>query len=362
MSNGPVSDQSTEPLPRRGVDTQGRIPTSYGPENPVREHPDTGHYRVRPGAPNLPIPEPQRAAPLPGQLRGEEPQSADSRSAEPAAAGYVIRPGAPGDPAHAAFEAMAERKHVLDRRRRRIRWGAAGLVLCCLVAVCVALLTPSATKKRQAAAPRPTLAPSAPGGVSLPAPTTAAPSTSDEPSTTPSPTSLVALLSSAATDRAPITAAGFFPGRTVSLNHRSYTRAATADSGCAAAASQALAAVLTRNGCREVLRATYTTGTTAVTVGVAVFDDAAQAAAVRQQAAGNLTSLPGGGVAAFCRGVVCRLSVNAVGRYAYFTVAGYTSGKPVPADDTAAFDAGNDMNQVVLTDLGTRAGAEAAAH
>jgi hypothetical protein len=99
-----------------------------------------------------------------------------------------------------------------------------------------------------------------------------------------------------------------------------------------------------------------------VTVGVAVFDSAAQAAAVKQQAGGgNLEPLSGGKLPAFCHAVACRLTVNAFGRYAYFTVAGYTTGKPVPEADTAALAAGTDIGAMAFENLAARARDEAAA-
>ncbi len=342
MSNGPAPDQSTEPLPRRGVDTPGRIPTTYGPENPVRDPLDAAHYRIRPGVPNLPIPEPQRAG----------------GTAE-ATAAYPIRPGEPGEPAYEQFLAMSERKERLDRRRRRVRWGAALVALCCLLAVGVTLLTTgsssSSAKKRQTAAPQPTLAPASPANPTTPA---ATPSTLP-PSTAPA-ANPIALLSSAATDAEPLDAATFFAGPTFAFDKQSYTRVLTTDSVCAPAATPQLAAVLARNGCRMVLRASYSDGTTAVTVGVAVFDSAAQARAVKQQATGILLPLTGHGLPSFCRMVVCRLTTNAVGRYAYFTVAGYTDGKPVPADDTSAYNAGSAMDQLAFDGLLARAQREAA--
>ena len=351
MSNGPAPDQSTEPLPRRGVDSPGRIPTAYGPDNPVRDRLEAAHYRIRPGAPNLPIPEPQQAA---GAGAGG--------SAEPVPAGYPIRPGVPGEPAYEQFLAMSARKERLDRRRRKLRWGSALVALCCLVAVGVTLLatgsSSSAPKKRQAAAPQPTLATANPATPSAaPAPPTTAPATTGTaPAADP-----VSLLSSAATDPAPFDPAALFPGPVFAFDKQSYTRALTAGSGCAAAATPQLAAVLARNGCLTVLRATYSDGTTAVTVGVAVFDSAAQARAVKQQTTGNLQPLAGGGLPSFCRMVVCRLTTNAVGRYAYFTVAGYTTGKPVPADDTSAYAAGTAMNQLAFDGLLARARHEATA-
>jgi hypothetical protein len=371
MSNGPAPDQSTEPLPRRGADNSGRIPTTYGPGNPVPGQLDAAHYRIRPGAPNLPIPEPQRGDgphQADGPHRADGPQQADGPRqadavAERARAAYPIRPGAPGEPAYERFLAMSEHKERLDRRRRRFRWGAGLVALCCLAAVCVTLLTTSSSssnpssKKRQAAAPQPTLAnPATPPALT---PTTAPAGASDVPSTAPVAVSPITLLSSAATDPAPLDPSGLFPGPAFRFDNQSYTRALTTGSGCASAATPSLAAVLARNGCRTVLRATYADGTTAVTVGVAVFDSAAAARAVKQQATGNLLPLTGGGLPSFCRMVVCRLTANAVGRYAYFTVAGYTTGKPVPADDTSAYAAGAAMDQLTFDGLLARARGEA---
>jgi hypothetical protein len=123
-----------------------------------------------------------------------------------------------------------------------------------------------------------------------------------------------------------------------------------------------LATTLVAAGCHQVFRATYVNGTTAVTVGVAVFDTAAAADAVKKQATtGNLDPLFGGPLPAFCHAVACRLTVNAFGRYAYFTVAGYTTGKPVPPQDTSALAAGTDMGTMTFENLATRARTAAAA-
>ncbi|RAG82935.1 hypothetical protein DN069_25125, partial [Streptacidiphilus pinicola] len=181
---------------------------------------------------------------------------------------------------------------------------------------------------------------------------------------TPSPTLLdpLTLLSSAATDKAPLSAATLFPGKSVTVNAHPYTQALTATSPCAAAASPALAAVLGRNGCQGLFRATYANGSAMVTVGIAVFDNAAQANAVKAAAAtGNVAALFGGPVKPFCQKQECRISSNAIGRYAYFTVAGYPNGKPVPANDTVALAASNDLATLAFQDLADRGRAEAAA-
>ena len=331
MSNGPATDQSTV--------------------GDMRGETEDSRYRIRPGAPNLPIPEPQRVTP---------------RSGETPPATYAIRPGTPDEADHAVFVAMAEDKERADRRRRRLRWGtgAAVLALCCAAAVCLSLSTVLGSSSKPK--PKP-VSLAAPMATPTPQPTSAQPNPQQSAPGTPSPStrtvSLVALLSSATSDSSPLSVEVFFPGSTLSVHNRTYRRAVTSSSSaCATTATPLLAAVLTRNGCLQLFRASYSTGTTAVTVGVAVFRNAAQASAVKQQAtAGNLESLSGGTLPAFCHGVVCRLSVDAIGRYAYFTVAGYTTGKPVPASDTVALAAGSDMEAMVFTNLEARARTEATA-
>ncbi|MEK8172117.1 hypothetical protein NKH77_31105 [Streptomyces sp. M19] len=63
----------------------------------------------------------------------------------------------------------------------------------------------------------------------------------------------------------------------------------------------------------------------------------------KAQAGPNIASLPGDGVPVFCRQTQCQSSSNAIGRYAYFTISGYTSGKAVTSDDATALQAGRDL-------------------
>ncbi|MHA6760574.1 hypothetical protein [Streptacidiphilus sp. PAMC 29251] len=336
MSNGSARDNATKPLPRRDADRSGRIPTKYGPGNPVSDRLKRHQFRVRPGAPNLPVPEPQQAG---------------SPTAEPLTS-YAVRPGTPADPDPRPDPADAEPRTDRDRPRRLLWLGVAVVALIGLVGACTALLGSHSVKP--VAEKAPSTAPA------LPLPSAATPTT-PAPAPSPAGPDPVALISSAGTDTAPLSAVTLFPGKSVTVHGHSYTQALTSASACAPAATPPLAAVLAKNGCRQLFRASYTSGTTAVTVGVAVFDSAAQAAAVKQQAlAGNLQPLAGGALPAFCHAVACRLSVNAFGRYAYFTVAGYTTGKPVPAADTSALAAGTDMNAMAFENLATRARAEAA--
>ncbi|MEU8682285.1 hypothetical protein [Streptomyces sp. NPDC048611] len=139
-------------------------------------------------------------------------------------------------------------------------------------------------------------------------------------------------------DKAPLTPATLFPQKSMVVGAHSYPRVKTATTkDCTAAAQGQLVSSLSHNGCRQLLRATYSRGGVAVTVGIAVFDSPARAAKVMNENKANLMPLPGGGVPSdFCQGTKCRMATNATGRYAYFTIAGYLNGKDVTGSETKA--------------------------
>ncbi|SEL06830.1 hypothetical protein [Streptacidiphilus jiangxiensis] len=344
-------DRQGTPLPRRDRQAHGRIPTQYTPGSgrlraAAKSALRSSAVRVRPGAPTPPTPEPQQGAP--------------SRVGARTATAFAIRPGSPDDEGPTPdLDELTQPYAATTARRRRFRrrtlvLGTAVVLLVGGTAAALALdgghrahRTAAAAATTQAAA-----APTTPSAV---------PSAVPSAQPTPSPTLIdpVALLSNAATDKAPLSAATLFPGKNVTVNGHSYTQALTATSPCAQAASPALAGILAKNGCQGVFRATYGNGQAEVTVGIAVFDNAAQATAVKAAAmTGNIASLFGGAVKPFCQKEVCRISTNAVGRYAYFTVAGYPTGKAVPANDTVALTASNDLASLAFQDLADRGRSE----
>ncbi|WP_152628002.1 hypothetical protein [Streptacidiphilus neutrinimicus] len=357
QGESPEGRQGT-PLPRRGAQQHGRIPTQYAPgsgrlraaaRSAARSALSTA-VRVRPGAPEPPIPEPQQGAP--------------GATATRTATAFAIRPGTPADDSPTPdLDELTQPYAATNVRRRRFRrrtlaLGAAVVLLAGGTAAALAVSGHQGRSGRHSSAAAPT-SPSA-----QPTTPSAVPSAVPSAQPTPSPTLLdpLTLLSSAATDKAPLSAATLFPGKSVTVNGHSYTQALTATSLCAAAASPALATVLAKNGCQGIFRATYGNGSAEVTVGIAVFDSAAEANAVKGAAAtGNISSLFGGPVKPFCQKQVCRISSNAVGRYAYFTVAGYPDGRPVPANDTTALAAGNDLATLAFQNLAERGRTEAAA-
>ncbi|MGW1157209.1 hypothetical protein ACWD5Q_07745 [Streptomyces sp. NPDC002513] len=207
-------------------------------------------------------------------------------------------------------------------------------------------------------------------------PATALPSTADIPSesadpapsfaptSAPPPLNPMDFISSATKDTAPISANTLFPGTQLTVGANVYKRGPSAATNtCASAVQGTLPAVLTKNDCTTLFRATYTKDGVAVTVGVALFDTASQATKAKQEADGKsiITSLFGKGVPAFCRTVVCRSTTNSYGRYAYFTLAGFTSGKNVTAKDATVFAAGDDLAEFTFRQIRRRGEAQASA-
>ncbi|MFJ8658084.1 hypothetical protein [Streptomyces sp. NPDC093795] len=163
-------------------------------------------------------------------------------------------------------------------------------------------------------------------------------------------------------DRAPLSAEGLFPGRKLTMDKRPYTKGATsATTNCAAVTQNGLGTVLKRNGCQRVLRATYVKDGVAITVGVAVFPSEAAALKAKSQATGGIAPLAGAGVKEFCRATVCLRRSNSVGRYAYFTQAGFTDGKKVTKAHKPVFQASDDLGTFAFNQIYARGKAQASA-
>jgi hypothetical protein len=113
---------------------------------------------------------------------------------------------------------------------------------------------------------------------------------------------------------------------------------------CAAATDAAVAAVLDRNGCKAMLRATYVDGTDSyvVTVGVAVMPGSAQAAAAKRELPGGRVGVrpvqfKGTPAAGFTMGrrQIWGVLAGTTGTYVFFYTIGYADGRqhvPVSAD------------------------------
>lgn len=257
------------------------------------------------------------------------------------------------------WAALADASAARARKKRWIYIGG-GILATALVGAIVA--TAVVTTNNNADPDNPTSASELPTPETLPN-ESAQPGPTFSSQAPPPPPNPRDFISSAKKDKLPLSADSLFPGKKLTMGDRAYAKGATnRTTSCSAATQGALGSVLANNGCDQVIRATYSKGGVAVTVGVAVFDTAAQALKAKEQASGGLASLPGAGVPTFCRaGAICRKTTNAYGRYAYFTVAGFTSGKNVTQADKDVFATGDDLAEFTFRQIHQRGKTQASA-
>ncbi|MFJ8694905.1 hypothetical protein [Streptomyces roseolilacinus] len=261
------------------------------------------------------------------------------------------------------WSALAE---ASEARQRRKRWLVAGggvlatAVVATLVAVAV-VTTNGDTPDDRAGGATGDSATALPDGAELPTGGTG-PQPSFSSVAPPPPPNPMDFLATAAKDKAPLSAESLFPGKKLTFGDRVYTKGATSSTtDCASVGKDGLGSVLRKHDCTRVIRATYVRDGVAVTVGVALFADQSQALKVKQDARGGVTPLAGGGVGDFCRATVCLRRSNALGRYAYFTQAGFTSGKKVTTSDTAVFKTSDDLGSFTFNQIYARGRAQASA-
>ncbi|MEU8783119.1 hypothetical protein [Streptomyces sp. NPDC048637] len=249
--------------------------------------------------------------------------------------------------------ALAEESAAQARRKRWI-WIGGGALAALAVAgiVTAAVMTGGASKGGG-----PTAAPTASDEAAVP---------DDKPSfpdvSVPPPPNPRDYISDPKKDKAPLTPATLFPQKSMVVGEHTYPRTKTATTkDCTAGAQGPLVSSLSHNGCRQLLRATYSKGGVGVTIGIAVFDSPAKAAKVMNENKANLMPLPGGGVPSdFCQGTKCRMATNATGRYAYFTIAGYLNGKDVTGTETKARQIARDGGAFAFSQITQRGKDQAA--
>ncbi|MDF3301145.1 hypothetical protein [Streptomyces tropicalis] len=265
------------------------------------------------------------------------------------------QPWSGGDGPSPDWAALAEASETRNRRRRLLFIGGGALATVAVgTAVAMAVVSANGTNGR----PGSQLPASAP----LPSDSAAAPSFA--PTSAPPPLDPKDFISSAGKDTAPLSPETLFPGTQLTMGESVYKKGPTADvKNCAAAAQGTLPQVLTSGGCTRLMRVTYVKDGIAVTVGVAVFDTEAQATKAKGRADRKsiVKPLSGKGVKPFCTGAVCRSTTNAYGRYAYFTLSGFTSGKNVTAKDTKVFRTGDDLAEFAFRQIRRRGEAQASA-
>ncbi|MEU2896295.1 hypothetical protein ACWC4E_23980 [Streptomyces sp. NPDC001273] len=258
------------------------------------------------------------------------------------------------------WAALADASEARAKRRRLLFIGG-GALATVAIGTAVAVAVVSANGGSQASPGASSQLPGA-SDVGIPSPTGTVPSFA--PTSAPPPLDPDDFIASAVKDKAPLSPDILFPGTQLTMGETVYKKGPTADTkNCASAAKATLPKALTGNGCTRLIRVTYTKDNVAVTVGVAVFDTQAQATRARQQTDGKsiVKSLSGGGVKDFCSGAVCRSTRNSLGRYAYFTLAGFTDGKNVTEKDKAVFATGDDLQEFTFRQIRRRGEAQASA-
>ncbi|MCX4764375.1 hypothetical protein OG562_26135 [Streptomyces sp. NBC_01275] len=261
-----------------------------------------------------------------------------------------------GDSRGPDWAALAEQSETRNRRRRLFFIGG-GALATLGVGAAVAMAVVSANSNDEANRPTSSL----PAATDLPS---ASGTPSFAPTSAPPPLDPKEFVSSKAKDTAPNGTDILFPGRQLTIGSSVYKKGPTADSTkCATGVQGTLTKVLAANGCTRLMRVTYTKDGVAVTVGVAVFDTEAQALKTKSQADKQsiVKALAGTDVKAFCNGAICRSTTNSYGRYAYFTITGFSSGKDVTTKDTQVFTAGDDLAQFTFQQIRRRGETQASA-
>ncbi|MER6676540.1 hypothetical protein [Streptomyces sp. NPDC000983] len=257
------------------------------------------------------------------------------------------------------WAALAEASESRNKRRRLLFIGG-GALATVGVAAAVAVAVVSANSGNEASN-KPTA--QLPATADIPSGSTG-PAPSFEPTSAPPPLDPDDFVASAKKDTAPLGPETLFPGTQLTMGETVYKKGPTADTkDCSSAVLKTLPKILDANGCTRLMRVTYVKDGVAVTVGVAVFDTAAQATKAKGQSDDKsiVKALSGKGVKPFCNAAVCRSTRNAYGRYAYFTVAGFTDGKDVTTKDTKVFTTGDDLQEFTFRQIQRRGQAQASA-
>ncbi|MET9432909.1 hypothetical protein [Streptomyces sp. NPDC006551] len=254
------------------------------------------------------------------------------------------------------WSALAEASAARSRRKRRMIFGGGALAVLVVGAIVATAIVSGGrsddTAKNGSVTPTDS---AGPDDSLTPTPTFS----SVAPPPPPDPKDFI---SNETKDKAPLSAEGLFPGKKLTMSGRAYKKGATSSTtDCASVTQAPLGSILRKNGCDRVLRATYVKDGVAITVGVAVFSTEAEALKAKQQADGGIAPLAGSGVADFCRATVCLRRSNSIGRYAYFTQAGFTDGTKVTTADKAVYQVSDDLGTFAFNQIYARGRTQASA-
>ncbi|MGI5377531.1 hypothetical protein ACQEV2_25475 [Streptomyces sp. CA-251387] len=257
------------------------------------------------------------------------------------------------------WAALAEASESRNKRRRLLFIGG-GALATVAIGTAVAVAVVSANDNSGSNQPASGL----PATADLPGQTTGA-APSFESTSAPPPLDPMDFISSKGKDTAPLGAQILFPGKQLTAGDTVYKKGPTDDTkNCSAVTKGKLPKILTDNGCTRFLRVSYVKDGIAATIGVAVFDTAAQATKVAgtvNTKTDIIRSLSGQGVKDHCTSAVCLSTVNAYGRYAYFTINGFTNGTNVTKKDTSVFEVSENLKSFTRDQIYKRGAAQASA-
>lgn len=257
------------------------------------------------------------------------------------------------------WAALAEASETRNKRRRLLFIGGGALATVAIgAAVAVAVVSANGDNSASGSP-----ASGLPSTADLPGESAGAPSFA--PTSAPPPLDPKDFIASKNKDTAPLGAQILFPGTQLTMGETVYKKGATEDTkNCSAATKGGLPKILAEGDCTRFMRVSYVKDGIAVTVGVAVFDTEAKAQKVKGKVDTKkdiVRSLSGKGVKDFCTSAVCRSTSNSYGRYAYFTITGFTNGRDMTDKDTAAFKAGDDLAEFTFRQIRRRGEAQASA-
>lgn len=257
------------------------------------------------------------------------------------------------------WAALAEASETRNKRRRLLFIGGGALATVAIgAAVAVAVVSANGDNSASGSP-----ASGLPSTADLPGESAAVPSFA--PTSAPPPLDPKDFIASKNKDTAPLGAQILFPGTQLTMGETVYKKGATEDTkNCSAATKGGLPKILAEGDCTRFMRVSYVKDGIAVTVGVAVFDTEAKAQKVKGKVDTKkdiVRSLSGKGVKDFCTSAVCRSTSNSYGRYAYFTITGFTNGRDMTDKDTAAFKAGDDLAEFTFRQIRRRGEAQASA-
>lgn len=257
------------------------------------------------------------------------------------------------------WAALAEASETRNKRRRLLFIGGGALATVAIgAAVAVAVVSANSNSASNDPASGIPASGNVPGQTTGPAP-------SFESTSAPPPLDPKDFISSKSKDTAPLGAQILFPGTQLTVGETVYKKGATDDTkSCSAATKGGLPKILTANDCTRFLRVAYVKDGIAATIGVAVFDTEAQAIKVAgtvNTKTDIIRSLSGKGVKDHCTAAVCLSTVNAYGRYAYFTINGFTNGKDVTKKDTNVFQVSENLKSFTRDQIYKRGAVQASA-